>query len=86
MSCCQRIVERNGIEINDFVLELGSFIIVNLMEKVRGLQNLVYQLGLDECEYLDYIYLGLYVVYFMMSFSYNLEGIFIRCFEGKKLL
>ncbi|KAM6444832.1 protein lin-52 homolog isoform 4-T4 [Rhynochetos jubatus] len=29
-------------------LELGSLTTANLMEKVRGLQNLAYQLGLDE--------------------------------------
>lgn len=46
-------VERNGIEINDSVSELGSLTTANLMEKVRGLQNLAYQLGLDECEYPD---------------------------------
>ncbi|CAO2586909.1 Protein lin-52 homolog [Lemmus lemmus] len=28
--------------------ELGSLTTANLMEKVRGLQNLAYQLGLDE--------------------------------------
>lgn len=32
-------------------LELGSLTTANLMEKVRGLQNLAYQLGLEECEY-----------------------------------
>ncbi|KAM6444830.1 protein lin-52 homolog isoform 2-T2 [Rhynochetos jubatus] len=31
-------------------LELGSLTTANLMEKVRGLQNLAYQLGLDEYE------------------------------------
>ena len=50
--------ERNGIEVNDSVSELGSLTTANLMEKVRGLQNLAYQLGLDECEYPDHIYLG----------------------------
>ena len=40
--------ERNGIEVNDSVSELGSLTTANLMEKVRGLQNLAYQLGLDE--------------------------------------
>ncbi|KAJ6661319.1 hypothetical protein lerEdw1_015457 [Lerista edwardsae] len=34
-----------------FALELGSLTTANLMEKVRGLQNLAYQLGLDECKY-----------------------------------
>ena len=43
---------------NDSVSELGSLTTANLMEKVRGLQNLAYQLGLDECEYPDHIYLG----------------------------
>ncbi|XP_048803223.1 protein lin-52 homolog isoform X1 [Tympanuchus pallidicinctus] len=33
----------------DMLKELGSLTIANLMEKVRGLQNLAYQLGLDEC-------------------------------------
>ena len=60
-------MERNGNEINDSVSELGSLTTANLMEKVRGLQNLAYQLGLDECEYPDHIYSGLHVVYFMMS-------------------
>lgn len=32
-------------------VELGSLTTANLMEKVRGLQNLAYQLGLEECEY-----------------------------------
>uniref|UniRef100_G1NJ39 Protein lin-52 homolog n=2 Tax=Meleagris gallopavo TaxID=9103 RepID=G1NJ39_MELGA len=32
----------------DMLKELGSLTIANLMEKVRGLQNLAYQLGLDE--------------------------------------
>uniref|UniRef100_A0A0D9RJG9 Protein lin-52 homolog n=1 Tax=Chlorocebus sabaeus TaxID=60711 RepID=A0A0D9RJG9_CHLSB len=43
-----RRVERNDVEINDSVSELGSLTTANLMEKVRGLQNLAYQLGLDE--------------------------------------
>ncbi|XP_027315424.1 protein lin-52 homolog isoform X4 [Anas acuta] len=33
----------------DMLKELGSLTTANLMEKVRGLQNLAYQLGLDEC-------------------------------------
>ncbi|TKC44988.1 hypothetical protein EI555_008208, partial [Monodon monoceros] len=45
-----KAVERNGNEINDSVSELGSLTTANLMEKVRGLQNLAYQLGLDECK------------------------------------
>ncbi|XP_061854062.1 protein lin-52 homolog isoform X2 [Colius striatus] len=32
----------------DMLKELGSLTTANLMEKVRGLQNLAYQLGLDE--------------------------------------
>lgn len=32
-------------------VELGSLTTANLMEKVKGLQNLAYQLGLEECEY-----------------------------------
>lgn len=32
----------------DMLKELGSLTIANLMEKVRGLQNLAYQLGLEE--------------------------------------
>uniref|UniRef100_A0A8C6XKS0 Protein lin-52 homolog n=1 Tax=Naja naja TaxID=35670 RepID=A0A8C6XKS0_NAJNA len=32
----------------DMLRELGSLTTANLMEKVRGLQNLAYQLGLDE--------------------------------------
>lgn len=36
---------------SDFSVELGSLTTANLMEKVRGLQNLAYQLGLEECEY-----------------------------------
>ncbi|KAJ8793824.1 hypothetical protein J1605_019245 [Eschrichtius robustus] len=43
-----KAVERNGNEINNSVSELGSLTTANLMEKVRGLQNLAYQLGLDE--------------------------------------
>uniref|UniRef100_A0A8V0XYV4 Protein lin-52 homolog n=1 Tax=Gallus gallus TaxID=9031 RepID=A0A8V0XYV4_CHICK len=35
----------------DMLKELGSLTTANLMEKVRGLQNLAYQLGLDECEF-----------------------------------
>ncbi|KAF2986128.1 hypothetical protein EK904_009656, partial [Melospiza melodia maxima] len=31
----------------DMLKELGSLTTANLMEKVRGLQNLAYQLGLD---------------------------------------
>ncbi|XP_013909503.1 PREDICTED: protein lin-52 homolog [Thamnophis sirtalis] len=31
-----------------YQIELGSLTTANLMEKVRGLQNLAYQLGLDE--------------------------------------
>ncbi|KAG8514711.1 Protein lin-52 [Galemys pyrenaicus] len=38
-------VERDGI---DTLKELGSLTTANLMEKVRGLQNLVSQLRLDE--------------------------------------
>ncbi|XP_076201208.1 protein lin-52 homolog isoform X1 [Aptenodytes patagonicus] len=34
----------------DMLKELGSLTTANLMEKVRGLQNLAYQLGLDECD------------------------------------
>ncbi|KAG8126308.1 hypothetical protein E2320_021557, partial [Naja naja] len=34
----------------DMLRELGSLTTANLMEKVRGLQNLAYQLGLDECK------------------------------------
>ncbi|XP_054057665.1 protein lin-52 homolog isoform X3 [Rissa tridactyla] len=34
----------------DMLKELGSLTTANLMEKVRGLQNLAYQLGLDEWE------------------------------------
>ncbi|PWA16456.1 hypothetical protein CCH79_00004546, partial [Gambusia affinis] len=30
--------------------ELGSLTTANLMEKVKGLQNLAYQLGLEECK------------------------------------
>ena len=48
-------IERDDI---DMLKELGSLTTANLMEKVRGLQNLAYQLGLDECEYPDHIYLG----------------------------
>ncbi|XP_070106255.1 protein lin-52 homolog isoform X2 [Equus przewalskii] len=39
-------IERDDI---DMLKELGSLTTANLMEKVRGLQNLAYQLGLDEC-------------------------------------
>lgn len=67
---------RNSVEINYSVSELGSLTTANLMEKVRGLQNLAYQLGLDECEYPDHIFSGLHVVSSMMSsrkvqFSFN---------------
>ncbi|XP_064005513.1 protein lin-52 homolog isoform X2 [Pogoniulus pusillus] len=34
----------------DMLKELGSLTTANLMEKVRGLQNLAYQLGLDELQ------------------------------------
>lgn len=34
-------------------VELGSLTTANLMEKVKGLQNLAYQLGLEECEYMN---------------------------------
>ncbi|XP_056409397.1 protein lin-52 homolog, partial [Hyla sarda] len=37
----------------DMLKELGSLTIANLMEKVRGLQNLAYQLGLEECKSQD---------------------------------
>ncbi|XP_051578158.1 protein lin-52 homolog isoform X1 [Myxocyprinus asiaticus] len=33
----------------EMLKELGSLTTANLMEKVKGLQNLAYQLGLDEC-------------------------------------
>lgn len=36
----------------DPVVELGSLTTANLMEKVKGLQNLAYQLGLEECKYM----------------------------------
>ena len=35
------------------VVELGSLTTANLMEKVKGLQNLAYQLGLEECKYMS---------------------------------
>lgn len=35
----------------EMLKELGSLTTANLMEKVKGLQNLAYQLGLEECEY-----------------------------------
>ncbi|XP_071485769.1 protein lin-52 homolog [Diadema setosum] len=38
-------LEQNDI---DMLNELGSLTTANLMEKVKGLQNLAYQLGLDE--------------------------------------
>lgn len=38
-------LENDDIEM---LRELGSLTITNLMEKVRGLQNLAYQLGLEE--------------------------------------
>lgn len=44
-------MERSDTEIKSSISELGSLTTANLMEKVRGLQNLAYQLGLDECEY-----------------------------------
>uniref|UniRef100_A0A8C0ZLJ0 Protein lin-52 homolog n=1 Tax=Castor canadensis TaxID=51338 RepID=A0A8C0ZLJ0_CASCN len=47
-------IERDDI---DMLKELGSLTTANLMEKVRGLQNLAYQLGLDE--YPVYIFLNL---------------------------
>nr|XP_023402126.1 protein lin-52 homolog isoform X1 [Loxodonta africana] len=68
-------IERDDI---DMLKELGSLTTANLMEKVRGLQNLAYQLGLDECEYPDHIYSGLLVVFSMMSSSCNSESIFLR--------
>ncbi|XP_048076102.1 protein lin-52 homolog isoform X1 [Ursus arctos] len=40
-------IERDDI---DMLKELGSLTTANLMEKVRGLQNLAYQLGLDESQ------------------------------------
>lgn len=39
-----------GNMIRFLFVELGSLTTANLMEKVRGLQNLAYQLGLEECE------------------------------------
>ncbi|KAJ7410249.1 protein lin-52 isoform X1 [Willisornis vidua] len=39
----------------DMLKELGSLTTANLMEKVRGLQNLAYQLGLDELDNADNI-------------------------------
>ncbi|XP_028732604.1 protein lin-52 homolog isoform X1 [Peromyscus leucopus] len=45
-------IERDDI---DMLKELGSLTTANLMEKVRGLQNLAYQLGLDECPSLSYL-------------------------------
>ncbi|CAJ1073735.1 protein lin-52 homolog [Xyrichtys novacula] len=39
----------------EMLKELGSLTTANLMEKVKGLQNLAYQLGLEECEYMQYI-------------------------------
>lgn len=44
--------------------ELGSLTTANLMEKVRGLQNLAYQLGLDECKY----YIAARAVTWMVNF------------------
>ncbi|XP_058511505.1 protein lin-52 homolog isoform X1 [Ochotona princeps] len=41
-------IERDDI---DMLKELGSLTTANLMEKVRGLQNLAYQLGLDESQF-----------------------------------
>uniref|UniRef100_UPI00358DEC01 protein lin-52 homolog n=1 Tax=Myxine glutinosa TaxID=7769 RepID=UPI00358DEC01 len=38
-------VEKNDL---DMLQEFGSLTTANLMEKVKGLQNLAYQLGLDE--------------------------------------
>uniref|UniRef100_A0A3B3IF81 Protein lin-52 homolog n=1 Tax=Oryzias latipes TaxID=8090 RepID=A0A3B3IF81_ORYLA len=35
----------------EMLKELGSLTTANLMEKVKGLQNLAYQLGLEECKY-----------------------------------
>uniref|UniRef100_A0A2K5YJE4 Protein lin-52 homolog n=1 Tax=Mandrillus leucophaeus TaxID=9568 RepID=A0A2K5YJE4_MANLE len=54
-------IERDDI---DMLKELGSLTTANLMEKVRGLQNLAYQLGLDECEYSNRICSGLHAVYY----------------------
>ncbi|XP_074249084.1 protein lin-52 homolog isoform X1 [Saimiri boliviensis] len=65
-------IERDDI---DMLKELGSLTTANLMEKVRGLQNLAYQLGLDECEYPDHICSGLCAVYSTVSSSYNSESI-----------
>ncbi|KAK7799580.1 hypothetical protein U0070_001467, partial [Myodes glareolus] len=45
-----KVPVRSDTEIKSSILELGSLTTANLMEKVRGLQNLAYQLGLDECK------------------------------------
>uniref|UniRef100_A0A3B4ZTU0 Protein lin-52 homolog n=1 Tax=Stegastes partitus TaxID=144197 RepID=A0A3B4ZTU0_9TELE len=37
----------------EMLKELGSLTTANLMEKVKGLQNLAYQLGLEECKYMN---------------------------------
>lgn len=39
-------------------VELGSLTTANLMEKVKGLQNLAYQLGVEECEYMTCVCLS----------------------------
>ncbi|KAG9336488.1 hypothetical protein JZ751_002835, partial [Albula glossodonta] len=44
-------LENDDIEM---LKELGSLTTANLMEKVKGLQNLAYQLGLEECKYMSY--------------------------------
>ncbi|KAI4803875.1 hypothetical protein KUCAC02_025522 [Chaenocephalus aceratus] len=43
----------------EMLKELGSLTTANLMEKVKGLQNLAYQLGLEECKYLNITHLKL---------------------------
>lgn len=55
-------------------VELGSLTTANLMEKVRGLQNLAYQLGLEECEYMRNTYLGQWLFSEANICSYNRES------------
>lgn len=58
-------------------VELGSLTTANLMEKVKGLQNLAYQLGLEECKYLNITHLKLkrfiYKCLVPFSLEYNLS-------------
>ena len=47
-----------------YIIEFGSLTTSQLMEKVRGLQNLAFQLGLDEGEGFHWIILIILIYFF----------------------